>query len=193
MIMELQTIVSRSIDPIESAVVTVGAIHGGTKHNIIPDEVDLQLTLRTFKKEVREKVHQRIREIARGVAISAGLPKEKYPVVTFPETVTPPNYNDPALVDKMVRSAAEILGKENVVHAPPQMVAEDFALYGHTEHQIPTVLFWLGTVPEERIKAAAEGQSLPALHSPFYYPDPQKSIQSGVQVVAQILLDLLEG
>ncbi len=191
MVMELQTIVSRSVDPIESAVVTVGAIHGGTKHNIIPDKVNLQLTLRTFKQEVRDKVHQRIREIARGAAISAGLPEDMYPIVSFPETATPPNYNDPALVDKMTASAGKIIGSENVIYAPPQMVAEDFARYGHTEHKVPTVLFWLGTVPEHRIEAAAAGANLPALHSPFYYPDPERSIDTGVKVVSQSLIDLL--
>ncbi len=191
MVMELQTIVSRSIDPIESAVVTVGAIHGGTKHNIIPDEVTLQLTLRTFKEEVRLRVHQRIREIARGIAISAGLPEEKFPEILIPDTATPPNFNDPDLVDRMISSAHKVLDQSNVVHAPPQMVAEDFSRYGHTDHDIPTVLFWLGTVPEDRVEAAKKGESIPALHSPFYYPEPAPSIETGVKVVSQILVDLL--
>ena len=193
MVMELQTIVSRTIDPIESAVVTVGAIHGGTKHNIIPDEVSLKLTLRTFKKEVRDRVHQRIREIAKGIGISAGLPEDKHPIVKFPETVTPSNYNDPALVDQLSASAHKAIGMENVLLSHPQMVAEDFALYGYTEHDVPTVLFWLGTVPDHRVQAAKRGESIPSLHSPFYYPDPEPSIETGVKVVSQILVDLLAG
>ncbi len=191
MVMELQTIVSRNVDPIESAVLTVGSIHGGTKHNIISDEVHLQITIRTFKDEVREKIHQRIREIARGIAISAGLPENKYPLVTIPELSTNPNYNDPELVDKMIVSAGAAIGSSKVMHAPPQMVAEDFALYGQTEHKIPTVLFWLGTVPEDRMEKARNGESIPSLHSPFYYPDPVPSIETGVRVVTQIIHDLL--
>ncbi|MDH3650333.1 MAG: amidohydrolase [Saprospiraceae bacterium] len=191
MVMELQTIVSRNVDPIESAVVTVGAIHGGTKHNIIPDEVTLQLTLRTFKEEVRTQLHKRIRQIANGIAISAGLPEDKFPEILIPNTATPPNYNNPDLVDRMVKSASKAISGSEVVHAAPQMVAEDFSRYGHTEDQVPTVLFWLGTVPDHRVVAAKNGESIPALHSPFYYPDPQPSIETGVKVVSQILVDLL--
>ncbi len=193
MVMELQTIVSRNVNPLEAAVVTVGSIHGGTKHNIIPDQVTLQLTLRTFKKEVRDKLHKRITEIARGIGVTAGLPEDMYPKVGFPETATPPNYNDPDLVDKLTASAQIAIGEENVLYAPPQMVAEDFARYGHTEHNIPTVLFWLGTVPDHRIEAAKSGANLPALHSPFYYPDPSLSIETGVKVVSHGLLGLLNG
>ena len=188
MVMELQTIVSRSLNPVDDAVVTVGAIHGGTKHNIIPDEVTLQLTIRTFTDEVRARVHQRIREIARGVAIAAGLPEDKMPEVIIPDTSSPPNYNNEELVDKLVASAGSAIGAENVLPTQPQMVAEDFALYGATEHQVPTVLFWLGTVPEARQLSG----EMPGLHSPFYYPDPEKTVATGVKVVTQSLLDLLE-
>lgn len=190
MVMEFQTIVSRNVDPVESVVLTVGSIRGGTKNNIIPDEVRMQITLRTFKDEVRQLVHQRIREIARGVAISAGLPQELYPEVTIPETSTSPNYNDPALVDRLTLSAGKVVGGDHVVEAAPQMVAEDFSHYGQTEHKVPTVLFWLGTIPPEREEALRKGESIPSLHSPYYYPDPSPSIESGVKVTTQILLDL---
>jgi hippurate hydrolase len=190
MVMDLQTIVSRSVDPIESAVLTVGSIHGGTKHNIIPDEVTMQITLRTFKDEVRKLIHRRIKEIAKGVAVSAGLPGDLYPQVIIPELSTEPNFNDPDLVDEMIGSATKMLGDVNVVAASPQMVAEDFSRYGQTEHKIPTVLFWLGTIPTEREKAAKRGESIPALHSPFYFPDPEPSIETGVRVTSQILIDL---
>lgn len=190
MVMEFQTIVSRNVDPIESAVLTVGSISGGTKHNIIPDEVKMQITLRTFKQEVRELVHRRIKEIARGVAISAGLPEDMYPEVIIPELSTVPNYNNPELVDQLTISAGKIIGPENVVYAAPQMVAEDFSRYGQTEHKVPTVLFWLGTIPPEREEAAKRGESIPALHSPFYYPDPKPSIETGVTVTTQMILDL---
>ncbi len=188
-VMELQTIVSRSLKPIDDAVVTVGAIKGGTKHNIIPDEVKLELTIRTFKEDVRQLVHRRIREIARGVAISAGLPEEKYPKVVIPDTYTPANYNHPQLVNLVKVSASRIIGAENVVDSEPQMVGEDFARYGQTEEKVPTLLYWLGTVPEVR----QESGDMPGLHSPFYYPDPELSLATGVKVNTETLMDLFVG
>lgn len=185
-VMDLQTIVSRNLKPTESAVVTVGAIQGGVKHNIIPDEVVLKLTVRTYTEEVRMMVHKRIREISRGVAIAAGLPDDKLPVVTIPDVFTPANYNNPELVDKLTVSAEMAIGTDNVIYAEPQMVGEDFSRYGRTEHKVPTVLYWLGTVPDDRM----ESGNLPGLHSPFYYPDPEKSIETGVKVSTQGLLDL---
>lgn len=187
MVMQLQTIVSRTVSPLDPVVVTVGAIHGGTKHNIIPDEVTLQITVRTFKEETRLKVHERIRQIARGVAIAAGLPDDKMPKVIIPETFTPSNYNDPDLVDKLKASAAKVIKAENVVPTEPLTVAEDFARFGKTKEKVPTALFWLGTVSEERMKSGFR----PGLHSPFYYPDPERSLETGVEVMVQSLLDLL--
>lgn len=188
-VMELQTIVSRNLKPIEDAVITVGAIKGGTKHNIIPDEVTLQLTVRTYKEEVRQMIHRRIEEICKGIAISAGVPDDKMPIVTFPDEFTPANYNNPDLVDKMWASASKTIGGKNVLEAEPQMVGEDFSEYGSTEHKVPTVLFWLGSVPEARVKSG----DMPGLHSPFYYPDPEKTIETGVKVTTQSLLDLFNG
>jgi len=185
-VMDLQTIVSRNLKPIESAVVTVGAIQGGIKHNIIPDEVTLKLTVRTYKEEVRMMVHKRIREISKGVAIAAGLPEDKMPTVIIPEKFTLANYNHPELTDHLIASANKAIGADNVLDAEPQMVGEDFAHFGRTEHKVPTVLFWLGTVPDARMKSG----DLPGLHSPFYYPEPAKSIETGVHVVSQTLLDL---
>ncbi|MBK6948672.1 MAG: amidohydrolase [Haliscomenobacter sp.] len=117
MIMELQTIVSRSMKPTEPAVVTVGAIKGGTQYNIIPDEVTLQLTIRTFSEEVRQLVHRRIKEIAKGTAIAAGLPEDKMPVVTLANDFTPANFNHPDLIDKLSASAVKAVGSQNVIEA----------------------------------------------------------------------------
>ena len=186
MVMEFQTIVSRSLKPTESAVVTVGSIHGGTKQNIIPDEVTLQLTIRTYSEEVRQMVHKRLREISIGIAIAAGLPEDKMPEVIIPNTFTPANYNHPDLVDKLTASARLAIGADNVLYAEPQMVGEDFARYGRTVHEVPTVLYWLGTVPDERMKSG----NLPGLHSPFYYPDPTMTIETAVKVTSQGLIDL---
>ena len=186
-VMELQTIVSRNLKPIDAAVVTVGAIQGGVKHNIIPDEVTLKLTVRTYKEEVRQMVHKRIKEIARGIAIAAGLPDDKMPEVIIPDVFTPANYNDPDLVDQLIVSAQTAIGKEQVVDVEPQMVGEDFSRFGMTEDDVPTVLFWLGTAPEERVQSG----DLPGLHSPFYYPAPRKSLQTGIEVVTRTMLDLM--
>jgi len=193
LVMELQTIVSRNLNPLDNAVVSVGVIKGGTKYNIIPDEVTLELTVRTFTEEVRLKIHQRIKDIARGVAIAAGLPEDKYPEVIIPETFTPANFNNSALVDRLSASAAKAIGANNVVEAEPQMVAEDFSRYGKTEHKVPTTLFWLGTVPPERTEKVAKGEmALPGLHSPFYYPAVETTIATGVKVTSTGLLDLFK-
>lgn len=185
LVMELQTIVSRNVKPTESAVVTVGTIKGGTVGNIIPDMVTLKLTVRTFKKEVLELVNHRIKEIARGVGIAAGLPEDRLPEVII-KGAGPANFNNPAMTDRVIASAILGIGKENVADEEPVMLSEDFSYYGQTEHKVPTVFFWLGTVPDERIKS----NFLPGLHSPFYYPNPEKSIETGVTVTTQALLDL---
>ena len=190
-IMELQTIVSRNINPLDDAVITVGSIKGGTKHNIIPDEVDLQLTIRTYKEEVRNLIHKRIKEICNGVASSMGLEKSRWPKVVIPDTFTPANYNDEKLVDIMKKVSISAIGDENVVVSEPQMVGEDFARYGSTDHDIPTVMYWLGTVPKERIEKYNLGEyALPALHSPFYYPEIENSIRTGVLVSSESLIEL---
>ena len=189
--MELQTIISRNINPIDDAVITVGSIKGGTKHNIIPDEVNLQLTIRTYKDEVRKLIHKRIKEICNGIASSMGLDKSRWPEVIIPDNYTPANYNDEKLVDIMVDVSESVLGKENVIESEPQMVGEDFARYGSTKEDIPTVLYWLGTVPKERMEKYNEGNyALPALHSPFYYPDIENSIKTGVLVSTESMIKL---
>ena len=190
-VMELQTIVSRNINPLDDAVITVGSFRGGTKHNIIPDEVKLQLTIRTYKDEVRNLIHKRIKEICDGIGASVGLDKSRWPKITMPDTYTPANYNDPDLVDRLIFSASNSIGNENVVMAEPQMVGEDFARYGKTKEKIPTVMYWLGTVPEERMNKYKNGNyALPALHSPYYYPEVEKSIETGVLVNTNALIDL---
>ena len=190
-IMELQTIVSRNINPLDDAVITVGSIKGGTKHNIIPDEVDLQLTIRTYKDEVRDLIHKRIKEICDGIASSMGIDKSRWPKVTIPDNYTPANYNDEELVDIMRSVSKKVIGEDNVVVSEPQMVGEDFARYGSTDEDIPTVMYWLGTVPDDRMKKYNSGNySLPGLHSPFYYPDIENSIITGVKVSTESLIEL---
>ncbi len=185
-IMDLQTIVSRNVKPIDDAVITVGAIQGGTVANIIPDEVKLKLSVRTFKEEVRQYIHKRIVEVSNGIAMAAGLPEEKWPKVNIPDVFTPANFNDTGLTNQIKASASKAIGNDNVLYAEPQLVGEDFSRYGTGDKKFPTVLFWLGTVTQEKIDA----NELPGLHSPFYYPEPKASIETGVKVTSQTLIDL---
>jgi len=188
-VMDLQTIVSRNLKPTSSAVITVGSFRSGHKHNIIPDQAHLQLTIRTYEEEVRLMIHKRIQEIANGVAIAAGLPQDKMPEVIFDDSSTPANYNNPILTAALQKSANEAIGTANVIDAEPQMVGEDFSRFGSTEHKVPTVLYWLGTVPDKRMKTG----DLPGLHSPFYFPEIEKSLTTAIKVNTQTMMDLFNG
>jgi len=185
-IVDLQTIVSREIDPSEPAVVTVGSIHGGTKHNIIPDEVKLQLTLRSFSEPVRQQLIAGIKRRAMALAQAHHAPE---PTVEVEES-TPPTINTPALVGRIVPAFVETLGPANVKPAKPVMGAEDFALY--SEGNVPIFMFWLGTLSPERIKAAtSKGETPPALHSAKYYPEPGPSIATGIRAMTAAVVRLL--
>ncbi len=179
-VIALQTIASREINPQDAVVVTVGSIHGGTKHNIIPDEVKLQLTVRTFTKEVREKVLKSIRRIAEGQARSAGVPDNLMPLVQVAETFTPVVQNDPAITDKVANALRERYGKDCVKLRSATMGGEDFARYGMTAHKIPICIYWLGTVAPKRVEEAQNGGTpLPSLHSPLYRPETDDSLHYG--------------
>lgn len=192
-VLALQTIDSREISPIEPVVVTVGSIHGGTKHNIIPDEVKLQLTVRSFSMETREKVLAAIARIARGQAISAGLPDHLMPEVKASTTeFTPVLFNDLKLTERLRTLFGELYGAENVVERKPMMGGEDFSRYGMTEDKIPICLFWLGAQPQAVIdESKKSGEPLPALHSPFFYPDIEKALPIGVTAMSAAVLDAM--
>jgi hippurate hydrolase len=191
-IMDLQTIVSREVSPLEPAVVTVGSIHGGTKANIIPDEVQLELTMRSYSDEVREDIIEKIKRICIGNAISAGLPKDKYPQITLRPNATPALYNDPELTKELAQVIADRLGDEQVEEVSPVMAGEDFSRYGRVEPKIPLFMFWLGAVSPERIKAAAAGElKLPSLHSSKFAPEAEPAIETGVKAMSAAVLHLL--
>jgi len=191
-VLALQTIVSREIKPIEPAVVTVGSIHGGTKHNIIPDEVRLQLTLRSYSDEVRDQTIAAIKRIVKGIAESAGVPADRMPEVIVTDEYTPSTYNDPALVDRMVPVFQQILGREHVVEYEPVMGGEDFGRYGRVEPRIPIFIFWLGAVDPEKVAASRQrGTPLPSLHSPLFAPKPEPTIQAGVKAMTVAVMELL--
>lgn len=191
-VMALQTIVSREIPPTEAAVVTVGSIHGGTKHNIIPNEVKLQLTLRSYTDEVREQTVSSIRRIVQGLALAAGVPEDKLPVVDTSDQFTPSTYNDPALTERLAKAFIETFGQERVRQMDPVMGGEDFGRYGRTEHKLPICIFWLGSAPPEVLKMAAErGETPPSLHSSRFYPLPKPTITTGVTAMTQAALTIL--
>ena len=193
MIMAMQTIVAREINPLEPAVLTVGSIQGGTKGNIIPNQVTLRLTLRSYSDEVRNALIEKIRRICKGVAISAGVPEDKYPVVTVLDEYTPSLKNDEALGKRMEAVFTKALGAERVVTTTPRMVGEDFGRLGRTEEQVPIFLYWLGSVdPEVYAQALANGEQLPSLHSAEFKPLPQPTIETGVESMTAILQDLLK-
>jgi hippurate hydrolase len=191
-IMALQTIVSREMKPIDPAVVTVGSIHGGTKHNIIPDEVHLQLTVRSYSDHAKEKTLQSIERICRGIAIAGGVPENRMPIVKVQDEFTPSTYNDPALVKRMTASMQALLGADKVVAKEPVMGGEDFGEYGRTPEKIPIAILWLGAIAPERVQESLRtGQSLPSLHSSQFAPLPEPTIKTGVTAMTAAVLDLL--
>lgn len=193
LIMSLQTIVSREVAPNRQAVVTVGAIHGGTKHNIIPDTVELKLTVRSYEDDTRNKIINSIKRISRGIGIAAGLPDEKLPVVKILDEHTPATYNDPSLTKRITGLFKNILGKDNVITTDPVTAGEDFSEYGRVEPKIPIFIYWLGAIkPEVFFKAKKEGKELPGLHSPFWAPDPKPTIKTGIRTMTSAILELLK-
>lgn len=191
-IMDLQTLVSREIDPLKPAVVTVGSIHGGTKHNIISDRVDMQLTVRSYSDEVRQKLLSGIERVAVNQARVMGFSEHKLPEVVVGSEGTPALWNDPKLVERVTSVFKRVLGEDNLVQVGKVMGGEDFARYGRVEPRIPSFMFSLGTVSAERMTAAARGElNLPSMHSPFYIPQPELTINTGVKVMTAAAMELL--
>src|SRR2546426_4540124 len=193
-ILALQTIVSRENSPLDPAVITVGSIHGGTKHNIIPDEVNLQITVRAYREEVRLKLLAGIERITKGIAIAAGIPSDLVPIVAFsPTEYTPSMYNDPGLTARLAAAFVKALGDENVMATPQIMASEDFARYSLEGHQIPTTIFWLGAVDPPKVKLSKEtGTPLPSLHSALFAPLPEPTIRTGVKAMTAAVLELMK-
>ncbi len=188
-VVDLQTIVSRETNPTDPVVVTVGSIHGGTKHNIIPNEVKLQITVRTTKDATRKHTLEAIERIVRAAAKGANAPEPE--VKVDPGEYTPALFNEPKLTRKTVALFQEVLGAEKVHERPPVMGGEDFSRYGR--EGVPIFMYWLGTMPPERIAEAAKegGKPLPSLHSDVYYPIPEPSIRTGVKTMSLAVLNLV--
>ena len=186
LVLDLQTIVSREIKPQEPTVITVGAIHGGTKHNIIADTCTLQLTVRSYSPEVRKQLLEAIRRKANATALSSGAPE---PTVEFSDA-TPAVKNDEKLVERVVPVFRRVLGDENVTEVEPTMGGEDFSEYGLAG--VPIFMFRLGSVDPQRMAGFKRvGKPGPTLHSALYYPDAEAALATGVTVMSSVVLDLL--
>lgn len=192
-VLALQTIVSREVKPGDPAVVTVGSIHGGTKSNIISDEVRLQLTLRSYKTETRKHLIDSIKRIVKAQAESANMPVDKMPEVMVSDDQAPALYNQPELCTEVRKHIGAAIGADNVLPREPVMGAEDFAEYGLTKEKVPLCMFWLGTQPPEVVaEAKAKGTTLPSLHSPYFKPVPEPSIETGVTAMVSTVVGLMK-
>ena len=194
MITAWQTIASRENNPIDPIVVTVGSIHGGTKHNIIPDEVKMQLTVRTYKADVRERVLAAIDQIAKGIATAGGVPPERAPIIDVAkDQFTPATYNNPELTKRLIAVWKKSLGNENVEIVEPTMGGEDFSEYSLPDHSIPAVDFHVGAVDPEKIaQFKKEGKELPSLHSSKFAPVPEPTIRTGIVAMTAAVLELMK-
>src|SRR5438067_11931400 len=194
MINAWQTIASRENNPLDPIVVTVGSIHGGTKHNIIPDEVKMQLTVRTYKSEVRDRVLKAIDDIAKGIASAGGVPADRAPIVSvLKDQFTPATYNNPDLTKRLVGVWKNVLGADNVEILDPTMGGEGVSEYSLPDHSIPAVDFHIGAVDPEKIaQFKREGKELPSLHSSKFAPVPEPTIRVGIIGMTSAVLELMK-
>jgi amidohydrolase len=194
MINAWQTIASRENNPLDPIVVTVGSIHGGTKHNIISDEVKMQLTVRTYKPETRERVLTAIERIAKGIAAAGGVPPDRAPIVSVSNDLfCPATYNNPELTKRLIAVWKKALGNENVEIVEPTMGGEDFSEYSLSDHSIPAVDFHIGAVEPTKIAEYKQaGKELPSLHSSKFAPVPEPTIRVGIIGMTTAVLELMK-
>jgi amidohydrolase len=190
----LQTIASRENNPLDPIIVTVGSIHGGTKRNIISDEVKMQLTIRTYKADTRQRVLAAIERIAKGIAMAGGVPPERTPIVTVSkDEYCPATYNNPELTRRLIAVWKASLGNDNVEIVDPTMGGEDFSEYSLPDHSIPAVDFHIGAVEPAKIAEYKQaGKELPTLHSSKFAPVPEPTIRVGVIGMTSAVLELMK-
>ncbi|TCD05086.1 amidohydrolase [Erythrobacteraceae bacterium CFH 75059] len=192
-VMRLQTLVSREIAPSDPAVVTVGSFQAGAKHNIIPDEARLQLTVRSYSDGTRAQLLRGIERIARGEAIAAGLPEDRMPLVTVQEPYTPATFNDVDFTEEVMAGLREQFGAERVIAVPAVMGGEDFGRFRRADpDRLKSLIFWVGGVPADQWQKAQAGEvELPSLHSPFWAPDAEKVIATAAEALAAASIRLM--
>lgn len=189
----LQTLVARELDPQDSAVVTVGSFQAGAKHNIIPDEARLQLTVRSYSPETRKMLLDGIARIAKGEAIASGVPEDRMPVVVVKDEFTPSTFNTEPLSGAMQALFTQRFGAERVIATPAVMGGEDFGRFYLADKSIQSLIFWVGGVPKATWdKAAGDPTKLPSLHSPFWAPDAEAVISTATEAMTAAALNLLK-
>ena len=190
----LQTLVSRENNPADPAVVTVGSFHAGAKHNIISDEAKLQLTVRSYTPQVRSRLLDGIKRIARGEAIAAGMPEDRMPVVlVHDEMFTPATFNTEPLSDRALALFADRFGAARAVKTPAVMGGEDFSRFWLTDNKLQSLIFWVGGTPQDKWDAAGGDQTkLPSLHSPYWAPDADAVISTATEAMTLLAMDVLK-
>ena len=192
-VMKLQTVVSRSSSPLDPAVITVGSFHAGAKHNIISDEAKLQLTVRSYSDESRQLLLDGIRRVARGEAITAGLPETLMPEITVEDPYTPSTFNDPDFSESIAAGFRQRFGDERVMEWPAVMGGEDFSQFRRAAPEdVKSMIFWISGTPQPLLDRLEEdGTPLPSLHSPFWAPDAEKVIATGAEALASAAIRLM--
>jgi len=190
----LQTLVSREVNPLQSGVVTVGSFRAGFKHNIIPDEAKLQITVRSYDDDVRKTLLDGIERITISQALSAGLPEDLMPDISIESDYTPSTYNDPEMSERVMKAVGVSIGEDNVVTQPPSMGGEDFSLFHRYDEDIKTFIFWTGGAEPKAFAEAVENKTAlpPANHSPFFAPQPGPALKLGVQAMTAGTLELFD-
>jgi hippurate hydrolase len=192
-VMALQTLISRENNPFDPAVITVGSFHSGTKHNIISDDARLQVTVRSYTPEVRQKLLEGIRRTVRGEAIAAGVPEDRMPVVDVKEPYTPSTFNTEKLSARLLDLFAGHFGKDRVAETKPVMGGEDFSQYWLADQTKEATIFWVGGVPRAKWDAAkGDDTKLPSLHSPFWAPEAETVISTATEAMTLAALDVLK-
>ena len=185
LVMSLQTIVSREVKPTEPAVITVGAIHAGTKHNIIGDRCDLQLTVRSYTPEVRKLLIDSIRRKAKAIAAAYGADE---PVITLSDG-TPALFNNLDLTRRLRKTLEDTIGKDRVGEADQVMGGEDFSQYGIAG--VPSVMYRIGTIEAGRYQAMQKRGQTISLHAPEYYPDIDATLPTSILTMAAAAVEIL--
>lgn len=189
-ILALQSIVSREINPIDPAVITVGSVQSGTRHNIIPNEAHLQLTVRSFSDKARQQVLSAIGRVSEGISEALGMSR---PTLKIKKDPTPALYNDPRLARRLGKAFERVIGEDRVFARDPEMIGEDFARYGRTNAKIPIFMFRIGTVSMKDWQGrSTHGKELPSLHSADFAPAAGPTIETGVTAMASAALELLD-
>lgn len=192
-VLGLQTLISRDNDPQEPGVITVGAIHGGTKRNIIGENVKLELTIRSFTDKTRTTLLEGIKRVAEGEALAAGFPKDKYPTVTMVDTPAPATFNTPKQTAAVLAAFRQHFGEARAIETKPIMGSEDFSQYWLADKSTESTFFWIGAANPEAYRIAKDkGETLPSNHSPLFAPDPEPTIKTGVEAMTVAALQILK-